>query len=520
VPRNSLHSLKDWRKPAQENGVAWGSWYTQRDIRLREAFMLVLRPKPDLWSRLMVRRIALLLFAALALGADDPTTVRSRIVFGSCVHQDKPQPFWDAVIAAKPDLFIFAGDNIYGDTEDMDVLRAKYKKLGDEPGYQKLLKTCPVIATWDDHDYGANDAGAEYPKRAESQQVFLDFFGFAKDDALRSQKGVYQSYIYGPPEKSVQVILLDTRYHRSPLRKKGKIVPNEGPFEASFDKTTTILGEEQWKWLGGELKKPAKLRLIVSSIQVLSQEHHWEKWANLPHERERLFKLLQETKAEGVVILSGDRHHAELSVVDVGLSYPLFDLTSSGLNEGFKRWRFPEPNRSRVAAMFSGNNFGAVIIDWSQPDPTVRLQIRDDAGEIMQQEKISLELLKPGLMKSAGAAGANVASAATIDGLPFDAEKLKMFLDKEITLEMPVVGAGSNKTGSLIFLNSMNDRNNALNITVVINKKVADQIKAGGIADPKMHFNKKTIRVVGTLSTFQDRPQIMVAEASKITLKE
>ena len=55
---------------------------------------------------------------------------------------------------------------------------------------------------------------------------------------------------------------------------------------------------------------------------------------NFPHERERLYKLLRDTRAGGVVLLSGDRHLAELSVTDAGLGYPLFDLTSSGLNQG------------------------------------------------------------------------------------------------------------------------------------------------------------------------------------------
>src|SRR5438046_491914 len=101
----------------------------------------------------------------------------SRVAFGSCAKQDKPQPIWDAVVERKPELFVFLGDNIYADTQDMDVMRAKYALLGKQPGYQKLKKTCPILATWDDHDYGANDAGAEYPRKKEAQQVFLDFFG-------------------------------------------------------------------------------------------------------------------------------------------------------------------------------------------------------------------------------------------------------------------------------------------------------------------------------------------------------
>lgn len=463
----------------------------------------------------MLNRLPLFLFAVLATAADDPNIVRSRILFGSCVHQDKAQPVWGAIVAAKPDLFIMAGDNIYGDTKDMNVMRAKYKKLADDPGYQKLLKTCPILATWDDHDFGANDAGATYVKREDSQQIFLDFFGFAKDDPMRTQKGIHHARMFGPPEKKVQVILLDTRYHRSPLRKKPKAITGEGPYEASFDKSMTMLGEEQWKWLGEELKKPAKLRILVSSVQVAAQDHGWEKWMNFPHERERLFKLLQTSKAEGLVIVSGDRHHAELSVIDAGLSYPLFDLTSSGLNQGSKKWRFPEVNQYRVSSMFHGNNFGAILVDWGEVDPVVRLQIRDETGEVTIQEKITLGLLKPGLMKSKGTAAGVVAK---VNGQPLDAERLKNLLNTEVTVEMMVVGTGAAKTGGLTFLNSAADRGSATNMTVVVNKKVQDELKATGIGDVRSHFEGKRIRVVGVLSTYQDRPQIIVAEAGKIAI--
>jgi alkaline phosphatase D len=467
----------------------------------------------------MFKRAPLLLFAIFAVAADDPKTVRSRILFGSCVHQEKAQPVWDAILDAKPDLFIMAGDNIYGDTKDMDVLRGKYKKLASQPGYQKLLKMCPVEATWDDHDFGGNDVGASYPLRVESQQIFLDFFGFAKDDPIRTQKGIHHASIYGPPDKSVQVILLDTRYHRSPMRKKAKSIPGEGPYEPTFDKTTTILGEEQWKWLGGELRKPAKLRLIVSSIQVAAQDHGYEKWANFPHERERLFKLLQETRAEGVVILSGDRHLAELSVMDPGISYPLFDLTSSGLNQGAKKWRFPEVNQHRISGMFHGNNFGAVLVDWSAPDPVVRLQIRDEAGEATIQEKITLGLLKPGLMKSKGGAATSPATAK-IDGQPLDAEQVKNLLNKEVTLEMKVASTGASKGAAMVYLNSSADFRGTTNMTIVLNKTVQDQLKAKGIDNPRSHFDGKNIRVVGPLTLFQERPQIIVAEANKISVAE
>src|SRR5438132_2719986 len=154
----------------------------------------------------------LLLFALLVpVRAGDPGKPLDRIAFGSCAHQDRPQPIWDAVVAARPDLFLFIGDTVYADTTDMQVMRATYARLAALPGYQKLLKTCPVLATWDDHDYGRNDAGAEYPKKDEAQAAFLDFFGVPKDSPRRKQEGVYHAEVFGPPGKRVQIILLDTR---------------------------------------------------------------------------------------------------------------------------------------------------------------------------------------------------------------------------------------------------------------------------------------------------------------------
>lgn len=306
----------------------------------------------------------------------------SRVAFGSCAAQDEPQPIWDSVIASSPDLWIWAGDNIYGDTDDMTVMQAKYRQLANQPGYQALLATdIPILATWDDHDYGANDGGRDYAQRDASQQVFLDFFGVEEDDPRRQREGVYHAEIYGEEGQRVQTIVLDTRYHRSPLR----AYPREDESEPRVywpdsSRDATILGEAQWAWLERQLLKPAELRLIVSSIQVLSSEHRFEKWMNFPRERRRLLELLQQTQAEGVILLSGDRHHAELSKFDMPGFYPLYDLTSSGLNKSRPRTsvdnlRPPEPNRYRLGRTFRGHHFGVVEIDWEQPDPLIQLSI-------------------------------------------------------------------------------------------------------------------------------------------------
>ena len=228
--------------------------------------------------------------------------------------------------------------------------------------------------------------------RAESQKAFLDFFGEPPDSPRRKRPGVYDAHVFGPEGKRVQVILLDTRYFRSsPLKRNPKALHNQGPYGPNPDSATTILGEAQWKWLADQLRVPAEIRLIASSIQVVAEEHGWEKWMNFPHERRTLFDLIRETHAEGVILLSGDRHFAELSVADdADVGYPIYDVTSSGLNQAFKTWRPLEPNRHRVAAMITGDNFGVVAIDWDRPDPRIGLQIRDVEGDIRIQQKIDL----------------------------------------------------------------------------------------------------------------------------------
>lgn len=353
-----------------------------------------------LWARPLCCLLSVFLVASIAT-AEEPL---ARIGFGSCARQDKPQPIWDSVIAAQPQLFLMLGDNIYGDSPDMDVLREKYALLGNQPGFKKLRQTCPVLATWDDHDYGANDAGGEFPQKKASQQVFLDFFGAAADDPRRKQEGVYSSHIFGPPGKRVQVILLDARYFRSLLKSgyepgepgegvRGKYLPDTNP-------ASTVLGEKQWRWFEEQLRQPAEFRLIGSSYQAVAADHGWECWSNFPLERKRLFRLIRETKAGGVIILSGDRHLAEMSRLAAddadGVGYPLLDVTSSSLNlpsgnfttAGVRHTN--EINTHRVGLTYFDTNSGFVAIDWQHPDPVIRVQVRDEKGSVVLQQRMRL----------------------------------------------------------------------------------------------------------------------------------
>jgi alkaline phosphatase D len=305
-----------------------------------------------------------------------PGNTVSRIAFGSCCHQNDPQPIWNTIAAAKPDLFLFIGDNIYADTENMSEMVGKYRKLGAKPEFAEFRSKIPLLATWDDHDYGINDGGAEYPKKEQSKKIFLDFFAEPLDSERRQRPGIYTSYYFGPPGQRLQVILLDLRWFRSPLH----VSLAKFAYTPSKDPKATLVGETQFKWLESELKKPADLRLIASSIQFASPEHPWEKWANFPIDKARILDLFDKYKIKNAFFISGDMHFGELSAEKTPGGFEVFDVTSSGMNffENGTQYK----NKNRIGIFDKSPNFGFIEIDWKKGAPKVSLQVRTDKGAV------------------------------------------------------------------------------------------------------------------------------------------
>ncbi|MEH0157871.1 alkaline phosphatase D family protein [Limibacter armeniacum] len=294
------------------------------------------------------------------------------IAFGSCSHQDSTAQMWKEIIADQPDFWLWGGDNIYGDTDDMTLLQEKYNKQKSHADYQQLIASTPIMGIWDDHDYGVNDGGKEFAKKDSSKALMLEFLSIDKDNPVWEREGTYQSYIQSKHGIDIQFILLDTRYFRDqltkdPSGKKRYIANNNGD----------ILGEAQWLWLEEKLKdQSVDINIIMSSIQVIPEEHGWEKWATLPQSRNRFFKLLETIQPKPVLILSGDRHIAEVSKIDLAkLNYPLYEFTSSGLTH---TWRTPseEANQYREGKLIIEKNYGLVHLHKNENNIKVELEVK------------------------------------------------------------------------------------------------------------------------------------------------
>jgi alkaline phosphatase D len=353
------------------------------------------------------RREALIAAAGVSLAAAprhvtadqaaDASRPLTRIAFGSCAKQTKPQPIWEAVLAAKPDLFIFLGDNVYIDSRNIADYQKAYDLLAAKPGFRTLRETTPVIAIWDDHDFGDDDQDRTFPLKSQSREIFLNFWNESAASPRRARDGVYAAYLYGPPGQRVQVILPDLRTHKTPnvkrdfgkpykewakeLEKAGKPVP--GPYERDPDQ----IGEAQWRWLEEQLRVPADIRIFGSSLQVLADFPGWEEWVNYAQDHARLLDAIRKTKARGLFFISGDTHYGEVSKLDVNVPYPMWDFTSSGLTEV---WPVEPPNSNRVGTIVREQNFGLIEIDWNAAPVAITVTVRDGMGQPRLEQRLTV----------------------------------------------------------------------------------------------------------------------------------
>jgi len=303
------------------------------------------------------------------------------ISFGSCndvLNEDygAEQPIWKAIKNTNPDLWIWLGDIIYADIRgqqvdslvDIERMRIDYNNQKKNPGYMAIYKNVQVMGMYDDHDYGDNNAGKEFPFKQETRDLLYDFLDIPENEEARQKEGAYYSSDMVANGISVRTLLLDTRYFRDePVKKGRKYLPEETKGD--------ILGEAQWAWLERKLSEKVNIDLYIigSGIQMIPEDHRFEKWANFPIARKRLFNLLEKHNSKNIILVSGDRHIAEISKQTVG-DKEIYEITASGMTHSYDSFT-SEVNHHRVGDVVSSLNFGNIKVSHKANDLKAELSI-------------------------------------------------------------------------------------------------------------------------------------------------
>ena len=330
----------------------------------------------------MEKKLSLVILLVFSILANFTIAENYKIAFGSCLDQENPQPIWNSVYKEEIDSFIFLGDNVYGDIPSgkLNKMHEAYKLQAEMIPSWLFKKNVEMI--WDDHDFGENDGGSSYPLKHEAKKLYLDFWEIPNDDIRHQRDGIYTNKLIYIDNFIINLILLDTRYFRSDLKKTKGFKP---VYLKNEELNATILGDKQWSWLVEVMKIKSDLTIIATSIQLLPTEHRFEKWSNFPSDHFKLKKLLK-SQSRPIIVISGDRHQGAIYNDE-----NIYEITSSSLNKTISSiFRRPkEVDKYMLGEMFSGENYGLITINTDEK--IIDLEIKDINGNRVLHKKLGLK---------------------------------------------------------------------------------------------------------------------------------
>jgi len=320
----------------------------------------------------------------------DPPEVT--IAIGSCYYANEtaydrpgnayggPPTVFESIADLRPDAMIWLGDNVY--LREVDWWSAagiehRYAHARREPALQRLLATSAHYATWDDHDFGPNDSDRSYVLKDVALDAFARYWP-AASRGIDGVPGVFTQFQWGDAD----VFLLDNRYHRA---------PNRAPAGER-----TLLGPAQMQWLLDALTfSRAPFKIVAIGGQVLNPAEVYETYANIaPAERQRLLDEIAAREIDGVVFLSGDRHHAELNRLERPGTYPLYEFTSSALSAGSGQPRDVNPLRVEGTLVAGRNNFGTLAFAGPRTDRSLTMRTFATDGTLLWEHTVAANDLR------------------------------------------------------------------------------------------------------------------------------
>lgn len=321
---------------------------------------------------------------------------------GSCAYINQPvydrpgKPYgndssiFEAMAKEKADFMLWLGDNWY--TREVDYysewgLHFRPSRERAMPVYKEFLKAMPHYAIWDDHDYGCNDADKSYPLKETSREVFKKFW--CNPSYGQNGQGIYTKFTWN----DVDVFMLDDRWFRSNDETSDSI-------HGSVNTNKRMYGEQQMEWLKNALLQSNSnsnitFRIIATGSQVLNPMSPYDCFRHYSAEYKEMMDFLADNKINGVVFLTGDRHHSEIIKVGRAGTYPLYDITASPLTSGSHKWGKEEKdNPYRVVGVEDMQNYTKISFSGDRKNRIMKVEFFNPKGVKQTEWSIGIKEMK------------------------------------------------------------------------------------------------------------------------------
>ncbi|GAL82889.1 phosphodiesterase [Sporocytophaga myxococcoides] len=303
---------------------------------------------------------------------------------GSCAYTKEPDTeseeyrgiynIYNSIADLKPDFMLWLGDNVYFENTDIASKQGmlhRYTFSRGNPYLQKLLRTSHHYAIWDDHDFGPNDADSSFKNKAISNEMFNLFW--CNNDLTRFNRNNSIANIFS--WNDADFFLLDDRTFRAPAK--------------SARANKQLLGKEQIEWLIKELKgSKASFKFIAMGGQMLNPDKVFENYSRYKKEWKYFLSELDKSGVGGVILLTGDRHFSEVTMMPRENNYPLYELTSSPLTSSIAK-REMGHNKLRIeGSLTAERNFSIITIGGEGEKRFVNMISYSNSGKPLWERKI------------------------------------------------------------------------------------------------------------------------------------
>lgn len=317
---------------------------------------------------------------------------------GSCAYFNQPEydrpgkPYggdssiFETMAKEKSAFMLWLGDEWY--TREVDYYSEWglwYRASHDRaiPVLQNFWKAMPQFAIWDDHDYGPNDIGKNYILKETSRDIWKKYW--CNPSYGENGQGTYTMTSWGDAD----VFMTDDRWWRNADLFKDSLNGQPNP-------NKKMLGEQQMEWLKNSLLfSQATFKIIAIGSQVLNPVSPYERWVDYSVEYKEMMDFIRDNKINGVLFLTGDRHHSEIIKVDRPGTYPLFDITVSPLTSGTHTFGGAEKNNPyRVLGIDEKQNYAKFSFSGKRNERRLMVEFFGVKGDKLGQWSVSENELK------------------------------------------------------------------------------------------------------------------------------